>query len=64
MSKEIIAKHRFITDECRHNKGDEQTRQEIGYDVRCALDDLLASWPTGQGVKIHVRVSVEYGDGS
>lgn len=61
MRREITARHRYITDACRENKGDKGVAKEVVEEVRGSLKDLLASWPAESGAVIHVRVSVEYG---
>lgn len=52
--------HRIITDSCRKRNGAEIT--EVIDGANKAIDDLYRYWPEGTDVKIHVTVSVEYGD--
>jgi len=50
--------HRWITDECRNNKGDDACKSEVLGEVSEALDKTLAGWPQDSGVVVHVAVTV------
>lgn len=51
--------HRWITDECRANRGDEGAAKQAIESAHRAVATLLDAWPKGKGVRIHVVVTVE-----
>ena len=59
MGKESTAMHRFITKECRANKGDAQCLAEVINEAQVMTGALLNGWGPRADIKIHVKVLLE-----
>lgn len=55
----IKACHRWITDTCRKNRGDVGAMSEAASALQLELLNLYKHWPTGQGTRFHLVLTVE-----
>lgn len=59
MSKIVTAMHRFITKECRANKGDDQCVEEVIDEARAKTEAILTGWGPDADIKVHIKVELE-----
>jgi hypothetical protein len=59
MSKQITAMHKYITPQCRANKGDDQCRKEVIDEADKIVKGLLDGWGADADIKVHVKVILE-----
>jgi hypothetical protein len=51
--------HRFITKECRANKGDDKCREEVIEEANATVGQILNGWGQDADIKIHIKVILE-----
>jgi hypothetical protein len=53
------ARHAIVTDACREKRGDIGALEEAISRILATYLEVVAGWPVGKGVRIHLALTVE-----